>query len=47
MSLYQYLLEVKEYSENDAEETVLRLDAGMEVPEDVLKDVKEFYAKNL
>lgn len=42
MSLYQYLLEVKKYSEHEAEETVLRYEAGMEVPDSVLADIREY-----
>lgn len=42
MSLYEYLVGLKNYSENDAEETVLRYEAGMSIPEKVLKDIREY-----
>ena len=42
MSLYQWLLERKGYTEEEAEETILRYDGGLEIPEKVKKDIKEY-----
>lgn len=41
-SLYQWLLEKKNYTEAEAEETVIRYNNGMEMPKEVLKDIKEY-----
>ena len=43
MSLYQYLTEEKNYTEDDAEETVLRVEAGMSIPKEILNDIAEYY----
>lgn len=43
MSLYQYLVEKKNYSENDAEETAIRVSADMELPSCVIKDIEDYY----
>ena len=42
ISLYQWLLERKGYTEAEAEETVLRYDGGLDIPEEVKKDIKEY-----
>lgn len=42
ISLYAWLIQVKNYSESESEETVLRYSAGMPLPDDVKKDIKEY-----
>ena len=39
ISLYQWLLE-HGYSEAEAEEAVLRFDAGMPIPDNIKKDIR-------
>ena len=46
VSLYQFLTEEKNYTEAEAEETVLRYDAGMEIPKEIKKDIKEWSNNN-
>ncbi len=43
VSLYQWLLERKGYTEAEVEETVLRCDGGFDIPEEVKKDIKEYW----
>lgn len=43
MTLYQYLIEKKLYSEAEAEETVLRFENNMTLPLEVKKDIKSYY----
>lgn len=43
MSMFQYLCDVKNYSEWESEETVLRWDNGFSVPDKVHKDIEEYY----
>lgn len=43
MTLYQYLIEKKSYTEAEAEETVLRFEHSMSLPTDVKKDIKSYY----
>ena len=40
-SLYQWLIE-KGYTEAEAEETVVRYNNGMEIPDNIKRDIKEF-----
>lgn len=42
MSLYQWLIDEKAYTEDEAAETVLRYDAGMSIPDDVKIDIFEY-----
>ena len=42
MTLYQYLIDEKQYTEAEAEETVIRYDIGMEIPEEIIKDIREY-----
>lgn len=42
MTLATYLLN-KGYTENEIDETLLRLDAGMDLPDVILKDVREYF----
>ena len=41
-SLYIWLIEDKGYSEFEADETIIRCDCGMYLPDEVLSDVKEY-----
>lgn len=41
-SLYQWLQECKGYTWAEAEETIERYDNGMELPKEVLLDIKEY-----
>ena len=43
ISLYQYLLEKKNYTEAEAEETVIRYDVGMDIPDKVLQDINDYW----
>lgn len=43
MTLYQYLIEKKSYTEAEAEETVLRFENNMIIPDEVKKDIKSYY----
>lgn len=40
-SLYQWLIE-KGYTEAEAEETIVRFNNGMEIPENIKRDIKEY-----
>lgn len=42
-SLYQWLIEEKNYEEWVAEETVLRFENGFAIPEEVKKDINEYW----
>ena len=42
ISLYQYLLEKKNYTEGEAEETILRYDVGLDIPEKVKQDIDDY-----
>ncbi|MBO7735703.1 MAG: hypothetical protein J6S67_24260 [Methanobrevibacter sp.] len=42
ISLHEWLILGKKYSEDEAEETLLRLEAGMELSAEVKKDVREY-----
>lgn len=42
ISLYQWLIENKEYSEFEAEETLIRYHNSMEIPIEVKNDIKEY-----
>lgn len=42
ISLYQWLQERKNYKEWEASETVDRFECGMEIPDKVRKDIKEY-----
>lgn len=44
MSLYQGLIE-KGYTPDEAEETLIRLECGMEIPAEIHKDIREIYEK--
>jgi len=46
MSLYQYLILFKDYTEDEALETLLRYKTGMKLPEYVLMDIKEYYKES-
>ncbi len=41
-SLYQWLQDKKGYSWSEAEETIDRFDNGMEIPDNVKRDIKEY-----
>lgn len=41
ISMYQYLLE-KQYTSDEAEETVVRWENGMEIPEEILLDIRQY-----
>ena len=41
ISMYQYLLE-KNYSSDEAEETVVRWENGLEIPDEILFDVRKY-----
>ena len=43
MSMFQYLCEFKNYSENESEETVLRWEIGLEIPDKVHSDIEDYY----
>lgn len=43
MTLYKYLTQFLEYSEAEAEETVIRFEQGMNMPDEVLKDIGDYY----
>lgn len=43
MTLYQYLIEKKDYTEAAAEETVLRFEYSMTLPDEVKNDIKNYY----
>lgn len=43
MTLYQYLIKKKYYTEAEAEETVLRFEYSMTLPDEVKKDIKSYY----
>ncbi len=45
MSLYEELIK-KGYTPDEVEETLIRLDCGMEIPQEILKDIREIY-KNM
>lgn len=42
-SLYQWLIDEKNYKEWEAQETVDRYQVGMDVPDEVRKDISEYY----
>lgn len=42
ISLYQWLIDERGYSEAEAEETVLRREVDLDLPEEVLIDVREY-----
>lgn len=42
INLEDWLGQIKNYSLDEIEETVLRLEAGMELPEEVRKDITEY-----
>ena len=42
ISLYQWLIERKGYTEEEAEETVLRHECSLKIPDEVNKDIKEY-----
>ena len=44
-NLYNWLSKEKGYTLNDIEETFLRLAAGMPLPQEVRKDLMEYYKK--
>lgn len=46
MTLFQYLVDEKRYTEAEAEETVIRFENGMEVPQEVKQDINEYYNKH-
>lgn len=43
MSMFQYLCDVKQYSENDNEETVLSWKYGFEIPTKIRTDIEDYY----
>lgn len=43
LSMFQYLIDVKNYSEYESEETVLRWEAGFDIPLKVHDDIKDYY----
>lgn len=43
ISLFEFLVNTKEYRVDEAEETVLRWEFGMDIPEDVKADIDEYY----
>ena len=43
MTLYQYLIDEKQYTEAEAEETVIRWQMGEEVPKEVKQDIFDYY----
>jgi len=45
MTLYQFLVDEKNYTEAEAEETVIRYDIGMEIPEEIRQDIHEYNTK--
>ena len=45
ISLYQYLVEEKNYTEAEAEETVLKYEMAQEIPKEIKKDIKEYWGK--
>lgn len=47
MSLYQYLIEVENLTEDEALETELRLEIGLEIPETIREMIKRFYEQEL
>ena len=42
MTLYDYLVKIG-YTEDESEETVLRLEIGLPIPESIKKDIKKYY----
>ena len=47
VSLYQFLTEEKNYTEADAEITVLMYDIGLDIPNEIKKDIKDYHEKRL
>lgn len=43
ISLYQYLLENKNYTEAEADETIIRYDVGMDIPDKVKQDIDDYW----
>lgn len=42
MNLYQQLI-ARGYTPDEAEETLIRLDCDMKIPEEILEDIREIY----
>lgn len=40
--LYYWLIRSKKYSTAEAKETIIRLDCDMDLPDQILQDVKEY-----
>lgn len=47
MSMFQYLCDVKNYSENESEETCLMWEVGFEIPKKIRSDIDEYYKYRL
>lgn len=43
LNLYEFLTQNKDYTEDEAEETVLRWDCCMDLPEKIHKDIDDYY----
>ncbi len=43
MNLYKYLIIKKNYTEDESLETCLRYEHGLEIPEKVRADIKDFW----
>lgn len=42
ISLYQWLQDKKNYTREEADETIDRYDNGMEIPDSIKNDIKEY-----
>jgi hypothetical protein len=45
ISLYQYLIENKKYSEFESLETVLRYENGFNIPDKIKADIKDYWSE--